>query len=215
MKSDTEHTPESPRQSTKDRILRAAQDVFAEKGFEGASTREIAARADVNISSLHYHWDSKETLYRGIFAHIYRELVSLVQDEITRPADKEQAREMIDRTLGVVFDAFADEPTMPKLLLRRLIEAPDLDDAAAAALAPSWKVFQEWAREFSGDEIASQDISFLLLAVQSALLVTMLDSPHTRMMLGGSIQEPKRRVRLRRQTIALVEKMMGVAEDGK
>ena len=48
--------------STKARILAAAEAVFAAKGFQGASTREIAARAGVNISSLHYHWESKETL---------------------------------------------------------------------------------------------------------------------------------------------------------
>ena len=41
--------------STKARILSAAEDVFAARGFTGASTREIAARAGVNISSLHYH----------------------------------------------------------------------------------------------------------------------------------------------------------------
>ncbi len=208
-----DQSEDSPRQNTKVRILQAAQEVFAERGFDGASTREIASRADVNISSLHYHWDSKETLYRGIFAHIYRQLVTLVKDEITEPASPEQAREMIDRTMGRIFDAFADDQTIPKLLLRRLIEAPDLDDVAVtAALGPSWKVFQEWAREFSGNEISVQDISFLLLAVQSALLVSMLDTPHVSMMVGGSLQDPKRRARLRRQLIALVENLMGVSE---
>ena len=53
--------------STKARILAAAEEVFAARGFEGASTREIAARAGVNISSLHYHWESKETLYFTVF----------------------------------------------------------------------------------------------------------------------------------------------------
>ena len=53
--------------STKARILAAAEAVFAAKGFDGASTREIAAAAGVNISSLHYHWESKETLYFAVF----------------------------------------------------------------------------------------------------------------------------------------------------
>ena len=56
--------------STKARILGAAEEVFAAKGFEGASTREIAAAAGVNISSLHYHWESKETLYFAVFENI-------------------------------------------------------------------------------------------------------------------------------------------------
>ena len=65
--------------STKARILATAEEVFAAKGFEGASTREIAARAGVNISSLHYHWDSKETLYFAVFQNIYDRIVALVR----------------------------------------------------------------------------------------------------------------------------------------
>jgi AcrR family transcriptional regulator len=60
-KSPLELAREAPA-STKARILAAAEAIFAARGFEGASTREIAARAGVNISSLHYHWNSKETL---------------------------------------------------------------------------------------------------------------------------------------------------------
>ena len=57
---------------TKERILQAAAEVFAERGFEGASTREIAAKAQVNISSLHYHWASKDALYIAIVARVPR-----------------------------------------------------------------------------------------------------------------------------------------------
>ena len=49
--------------STKERILTAATKVFAAKGFDRASTREIAAMAEVNLAGLHYHFHSKENLY--------------------------------------------------------------------------------------------------------------------------------------------------------
>ncbi len=68
--------------STKARILAAAEAVFAAKGFDGASTREIAAAAGVNISSLHYHWESKETLYFAVFENIYDRIVELVRSAI-------------------------------------------------------------------------------------------------------------------------------------
>jgi len=215
VKPDLDHSADTgaPRPGTKERILQAAQEVFAERGFEGASTREIAARAEVNISSLHYHWDSKETLYRGIFASIYRQLVDLVQDKVTQPKTPEDARAMIERTMGLIFDEFADDPTIPKLLLRRLIEAPE-GEPAQTALGPSWEVFQRWAREFSGGKIRTEDISFLLLTVQSVLLVSMLDSPHVGTMRGGRLDLPRERARLRRQLIDLVQNLMGVSEEG-
>src|SRR6476619_5526104 len=68
--------------STKARILDAAEMVFAARGFEGASTREIAARAGVNISSLHYHWESKETLYFTVFRNIYDQIVDLLRNTL-------------------------------------------------------------------------------------------------------------------------------------
>ena len=68
--------------STKARILGAAEEVFAARGFEGASTREIAGRAGVNISSLHYHWESKETLYLTVFRAISDRIVDLLRDTL-------------------------------------------------------------------------------------------------------------------------------------
>jgi len=69
-------------EKTRGAVLRAAEEVFAARGFEGASTREIAARAGVNISSLHYHWESKETLYFAVFENIYDRIVDLVRSSI-------------------------------------------------------------------------------------------------------------------------------------
>jgi AcrR family transcriptional regulator len=195
---------------TKERILQSARQVFAERGFDGASTRDIAAGASVNISSLHYHWDSKERLYRAVFADIYRELVGLIEGDVSHPQTPEEARAVIERTMGTVFDVFAADPTIPKLLLRRMLEAPDSADAVQSALGPTWKVFIDWARTFAGGEISPEDMSYKLVSVQASLLVSLLDSPHVAVMLGGSSSESRRRARLRRQTLALVETLMGV-----
>ena len=45
------------------RLLEAAGEIFAEKGFEGATVREIKDRADVNIAAVNYYFQSKERLY--------------------------------------------------------------------------------------------------------------------------------------------------------
>jgi AcrR family transcriptional regulator len=46
--------------------VRAAFDLIAERGFEGLRTRDIAARAGVNIATLHYYFATKEDLIRGV-----------------------------------------------------------------------------------------------------------------------------------------------------
>lgn len=49
------------------RILLAAESMFAQFGFDGASTREIAREAGVNISMISYYFGSKEKLFEKIF----------------------------------------------------------------------------------------------------------------------------------------------------
>ncbi|OYW17241.1 MAG: hypothetical protein B7Z55_12925 [Planctomycetales bacterium 12-60-4] len=48
---------------TKQRLLNSAGQIFAEKGFEAASVREICQRAEANIAGVHYHFGDKRQLY--------------------------------------------------------------------------------------------------------------------------------------------------------
>lgn len=57
---------------TKASLLDAAEALFAELGFAGASLRAITARADVNIAAAHYHFGSKESLLRAVVARRLR-----------------------------------------------------------------------------------------------------------------------------------------------
>ena len=77
---------------TRKRILAAALDLFSEISFDGATTREIAARAGVTQPLLNYHFSSKDDLWRaavdGLFAELNEALTSRAQglrgvDELT------------------------------------------------------------------------------------------------------------------------------------
>lgn len=64
----------SPRsEQTRRRLLEAANQVFAEKGFTRSSTREITSKAGVNIASLNYHFEDKAGLYRSVFKQHFAE----------------------------------------------------------------------------------------------------------------------------------------------
>ena len=53
--------------STKDRILGAADELFAQYVFGGTSLRQVTSRADVNIAAVNYHFGSKENLINEVF----------------------------------------------------------------------------------------------------------------------------------------------------
>lgn len=60
--------------ATRERILAAALDLFADRSYDGATTRDIAARAGVSQPSLNYHFRSKDELWRAAVAGLFADL---------------------------------------------------------------------------------------------------------------------------------------------
>ena len=61
-------------------ILLHAEKLFAEKGFEGSSTREISKKAKVNVSMISYYFGSKEKLFVKIFEVRMNESLAFSKD---------------------------------------------------------------------------------------------------------------------------------------
>lgn len=59
------------------KLLTAASDVFAEKGFRDATVAEICKRAEANISAVNYYFGSKEALYQESWRHSFAESVKI------------------------------------------------------------------------------------------------------------------------------------------
>ncbi len=67
---------EAPSDITRDRILRAAQRLFADRGYADTSVRAVVAKARVNQASINYHFGGKDGLYREVGQLFERSLSS-------------------------------------------------------------------------------------------------------------------------------------------
>jgi len=63
-----------PSEVTRERIMKAAERLFAEAGYDGTSIRAIVAKAKVNQAAINYHFDGKDGLYREVLRLAFRGL---------------------------------------------------------------------------------------------------------------------------------------------
>ena len=78
---------------TRLRIIIAAVEVFATLGYEGAGTRELAARGDVNLASLTYYFGGKPALYSAAIDYVVARI-----DDIVRPSAQHVAETLASGT---------------------------------------------------------------------------------------------------------------------
>lgn len=67
-------------ESSKARILEAATTLFAQKGFDGTSIREICKTANVNLCMISYYWGGKQELYQGIIENLLEKQIEYSKD---------------------------------------------------------------------------------------------------------------------------------------
>src|SRR5215475_15617031 len=59
------------RTDTRQRVLEAAGEVFAARGFRAATVREICQRAKANLAAVNYHFGDKERLYAAVLQYTF------------------------------------------------------------------------------------------------------------------------------------------------
>lgn len=82
-----------PSEVTRDRIIKAAERLFAEHGYDGTSIRAIVAKARVNQAAINYHFGGKDGLYREVLRTAFRALTEhqLSHEEEAKTMSREAA----------------------------------------------------------------------------------------------------------------------------
>lgn len=101
-----------------DRILEAAQDVFARKGYRDTGMEDIASESQTSKGGLYFHFPNKQS----IFLALLNQMASLLLSRVRQAMDNEpDLAEKGDVALQTVLHTFANHPRLTRLFL---IEAP-------------------------------------------------------------------------------------------
>jgi len=106
---------------TRDQILQVAGRVFAEKGFERTTSREICTTAGTNMAAVNYHFGGKDGMYKAVLVEAHGQLVRLDDLEAIRQSGSAQTQL---RALIRLFVRRALRPALPwglRVLLHELM----------------------------------------------------------------------------------------------
>lgn len=116
---------------TKEKIITAAIDIFAEKGKHGAHMEEIAAKAKVNKAMLYYFYTTRENLYREVLAAIIQRIARHICRAMEESSRKTASH--VDRMKALVrshFEAYSQNLSCTKIMLEAM--ATDLAEVKKA-----------------------------------------------------------------------------------
>lgn len=97
--------------------MASGRKLFARRGFDGASVRDITSDAGVNLGAVTYHFGSKRNLYGAVLENGLSPMV----DRVGEAASKEGTpMERLRDVVEVFFDHLAENPDLPRLMLQEV-----------------------------------------------------------------------------------------------
>jgi TetR/AcrR family transcriptional regulator len=153
------------RASIERRILEAAESVFAETGFNGATTAEIARRAGIPKANLHYYFNTKDELYQKVLTGVLNTWLHTA-DEITAEADPARA---LAHYITAKIELAREQPIPSRVFANEIIHgAPHLGPYLETSLR-NWvdlkaKVIKGWIAAGKMREVDPRHLLFMIWA---------------------------------------------------
>lgn len=169
--------PVSPsHESTRERLLDAAGEMFAERGFADATVREICAKAGANLAAVNYHFGSKEQLYAQVLQYA-DELSMRRHPEFPPPAAGEEPppehvlRLFVSQFLKRVFDT--GRPLWhDRLIAREMVDpTPALGQLAEKNIKPRALMLQAVVRQLLGERASELDVQLCCASIVGQCLL--------------------------------------------
>lgn len=152
MQTDEKNVATTPAE-TRERLIDAAGEIFAEQGRAAARVRDICVKAGANIAAINYHFGDKESLYLACVRHARQYLLQNYPMDAARPGNG-TAEDRLRAYVNVFLSRFLDTERPQwhgKLLSRELFEPTEaLDETIREAIKPQADLLCSIVQELAG-----------------------------------------------------------------
>jgi len=170
---------------TRQRLLVAAAEVFAEKGFWEATHAEICEKAKANTAAVNYHFGSKENLYVEAWKHAFERSVQTHPPDGGVPADAPAPERLHGRILAFM-RRIGDPANCEVEIVHKEMANPTglLAEVIVRAMEPMRRDLQSLVKELLGDCVGEPTASFCEMSLMGQCFGPMLHLRRARKLAG-------------------------------
>jgi len=171
---------------TRTRLLEAAGEVFAEKGYRAATIREICRRAGANVAAVNYYFGDKKALYVAVVGYAHGSQTGLPLPHWPEDAPAEQRlRLFIEQTLAAHFEE-KGPPWKAQLMLRELTEPTEACVALVDAFVrPRAMLLQRILNDLLPPETSQTDRFLIAFSIVGQCLFHRAKNPVAELLTNG------------------------------
>jgi TetR/AcrR family transcriptional regulator len=187
---------------TRERILDAAEELFAERGFDGTTLRDVAASVGLRNPSLYNHFDSKEALYAAVLERGVGPVLRVLSETVAR-GDVDSAA-----VVSRMVELLAERPNLPRLVqYETLTGGQRLTPLLREWIVPVFARGQQMAESSARGAWPAEEIPLLVLAMYHVVVGYFAMAPFYRDLGGQDLLSPEALARQTRFLTELVDRL--------
>ncbi|MDF3932001.1 TetR/AcrR family transcriptional regulator [Pseudomonas citronellolis] len=200
-------------EATRRRILQAAGELFAERGYADTTSKAICERAQCNMAAVNYHFGSREALYRELLKTLHKHLISLDQLEQLARSELPARDKLASLIRAITFNVANGQGWQTRLWARELLApSPFLVELIDQEVMPKVSLVLALLGEITGIPPGEPALLRCLFSVMAPYLTLQVISREIPTPLTDLFEQPAQDLARHLQLFALAG-LQAVAQD--
>ncbi|MBN2515693.1 MAG: CerR family C-terminal domain-containing protein [Deltaproteobacteria bacterium] len=170
-------SPDNENKTTRDRLLKVAETLFAQRGYHAVSVREITTAANCNLAAVNYHFGNKKNLYLDVFRLRWMVRARRVHDSFTQHLAKHDGASPTE-IIQALAEAFIKGPLADderfyhaQLMMREMAKPTEAFEMVAdEILRPFFRNLAKLLQPYLPEEIDEQRVNLNMLSIISMVI---------------------------------------------
>ncbi len=189
----------SSEDSTRAQLLKEAKKVFAEKGFDGATVKDICEAAGLNVSLVSYHFGGKEKLYAECLEDFGQDRLAAIERILKVPASFEELRTRLEMFTEEFIVRHLEDPDLSTILHRECTSHfANSKEVFVNSFVKIFETFEKYLKTCQTKKLLKADGDVFLAShiYFGALIDFIRKDPLMKEIFHHSLQQPKFRERV-------------------